>query len=380
MRILLAGIIGMAVAMGIGRFVYTPLLPSMMEGLGLTPGDAGFIASANFLGYLVGAILASGQWGHGREHRVAALSLVATTILTAAIAFMPQFISLSILRFLSGIASAFAMVFLSTIVFGRLAILGRTDLQTFFFAGVGLGIAISSVLTGALSFLHTDWSIGWIGSACLALIGTVICLFLLRGKDQKSTDEKPEPRMPASRALHRMILAYGLFGIGYSVTATFLVAIIRSNGQGQFLESLAWLVVGLAVLPSVWMWNYIRRDYGLAAAFAAGCLVEAVGVLISVAVNNMIGSLIAALLLGGTFVAVTVYGLLAGRALTLQSPRRVVAFMTASFGVGQIIGPLGAGYFAEMTQSYFWPSCAAALCLVLSAAIALTIYRDPALR
>ena len=121
LRLAIAGLIAMAAAMGIGRFVFTPILPGMMQGLGLDAGQAGLIASANYLGYLVGALLAAGGWAHGRERAAMLVGLGANAVLLGAMALthsLPVFLAI---RFLAGVASAFLMVFLSAIVFSRLA-------------------------------------------------------------------------------------------------------------------------------------------------------------------------------------------------------------------------------------------------------------------
>jgi MFS family permease len=66
------GLIAIAAAVGIGRFIYTPILPPMAEGLHLTKGEAGLIASANFLGYLAGALAAASPRLPGRTSRLVA--------------------------------------------------------------------------------------------------------------------------------------------------------------------------------------------------------------------------------------------------------------------------------------------------------------------
>ena len=372
-RYAIAGLIAMAAAMGIGRFVYTPILPGMMEGLSMSASDAGLIASANYLGYLVGALLAAGGWAHGLDRRLMLAGLGVNSLLLAWMGMagtLPVFLAV---RFLAGVASAFVMVFMSSIVFSRLALAGRSNLQAAHFGGVGGGIAISALLTGGLYLADAGWRAGWLGAAVISLVAFSVVYLLATGGPAHANGAgvaTREPGLPKSRALTRIILAYGIFGAGYIVTATFLVAIVRQGGQGPLFESTVWLVTGLAGAPSVWLWGKVVRRVGLTATFAVGCVVEAVGVLASVAIPGAFGPLLGGILLGGTFIAITAYGLQAGRQLAPAAPRRALALMTASFGVGQIVGPILAGYGADWTGSFAAPSVGAALALLAAAVIA----------
>ncbi|ANT53903.1 MFS transporter [Mesorhizobium amorphae CCNWGS0123] len=363
--------LALAVAMGIGRFVYTPILPGMMEELGLTPADAGWIASANYLGYLVGAMAAAGGWAHGRERLLMFSGLAANALLAALMGLTDTMAAFLVIRFLAGLASAFVMVFMSSIVFSHLVRADRNDLQALHFGGVGLGIAASSALMAVLVTDHAGWAAGWLWSAAISACGLVVVVWLVGSTSTANGVAGREPPLPKDdRPLLKMIVAYGLFGFGYVVTATFLVAIVRQGGGGRVFEAAVWMVTGLAGLPSLWLWQKVAARVGLYAAYALACLVEVVGVAASVAVGGHAGPLLAGVLLGGTFIALTALGLQTARHLVPQAPRRILAMMTAAFGIGQIIGPIAAGLLAQASGNYVLASVMAAVVLLASGLIA----------
>lgn len=368
-RFAFGGMIALAVAMGFGRFVYTPILPGMMDELGLSAGDAGLIASANYLGYLVGAVVAAGGWAHRHERTVMLAAVFASAALCAVMGLTESLWLFLVTRFLAGVASAFVMVFLTTIVFSHLAAARRNDLQAMHFGGVGLGIAISSAMMAVFIHVEATWPAGWWGSAILSAAGFLVVWVLVDEGPVANGSGHREPKLPNSRPLAKFILAYGMFGLGYVVTATFLVAIVRQSEAGRLFEAIVWLVTGTAVIPSVWLWNVMAVRRGLTVTFAVGCAVEAVGVAASVGIGGYWGPLLGGLLLGGTFIAITAIGLRASQVLAPLAPRRALALMTAAFGVGQILGPIIAGYAAEWSGNFTAPSIGAAICLLLAAAI-----------
>lgn len=360
----------LAVAMGIGRFVYTPILPGMMEELRLSPADAGWIASANYLGYLIGALAAAGGWAHGRERLLMFASLAASAVLAGLMGVNETIAAFIVIRFLAGLASAFVMVFMSSIVFSHLAAAGRGELQALHFGGVGLGIAASSALLAVLVTEHAGWQAGWLWSGVISVAGLLLVALLAGAARPANGVDGREPALPKDGSLLKMIIAYGLFGFGYVVTATFLVAIVRQGGGGRVFEATVWMVTGLAGFPSTWLWQKLAGRIGLYGAYALACLIEVVGVTASVVVNGSAGPLLAGILLGGTFVAITALGLQVARQLAPRAPRRIFAVMTAAFGLGQIIGPIAAGLLAQASGNYVLASVLAAAALLASGVIA----------
>ncbi|WP_421872340.1 MFS transporter [Pararhizobium sp.] len=367
----LAGAIAMAVAMGFGRFSYTPILPGMMTGLGLTPADAGLIASANFVGYLAGAVLAGYGWAAGRERMVSLSALVATTVLLLAMGLTSSIALFSVIRFLAGVASAFTMIFTSAIVLSRGHATGNPHVQSVHFGGVGIGIAVSSLMVFLLPAegfgLIANWQAAWFGGAVIALVGTVLVAVLLPSGAASGKSTEREKPLVWTRPLFVMTLTYGLFGFGYVITATFLVAMARQGASDHTVEFLAWLITGLSAAISVHLWRRAVPRLGIVGVYLAGLLVEASGLILVVTLPSPYAPLMGGLLLGLTFIMVTAYGLQIGRALAPQSPRKALAFMTAAFGVGQIVGPLVAGWLAEGSGSFNAPTLGAAAVLLFCA-------------
>ncbi|WP_018236551.1 MFS transporter [Ensifer sp. BR816] len=363
----IAGAIAMAVAMGFGRFSYTPILPAMMADAGLSPADAGLIASANFVGYLAGAVLAAYGWAHGHERRIGIAALGATTLLLAAMGLTSSVLVYSLIRFLAGLASAFAMIFVSGIVLGHGLRAKSEHVPSVHFGGVGFGIALSSLCVWAaplagvagLAASQADWFTG----ALVALAGTVLVAVLLPGSHHAGKGAEREAPLAWTRPLSVVTLTYGFFGFGYVITATFLVAMARDASGGHSVEFLAWLITGVTAALSIYLWRFAVPRLGLAGVYAAGLLVEAAGLVLTVSLPSPYAPLVGGLMLGATFMMVTAYGLQIGRQLAPESPRRALALMTAAFGIGQIIGPLVAGWLAERTGSFALPTLVAAVVL-----------------
>jgi uncharacterized protein (TIGR02265 family) len=369
-RLVIGGLLALAAALGIGRFVYTPILPLMAEELGLSKSVAGAIASMNFAGYLAGALAASSALVRGSRRGWLIAALAASAATTAAMGAASSVTAFSVLRFLGGFASAFVMVFASALVLDRLAAANRASLSVVHFAGVGCGIAASAMLVSALVAAGGGWRALWYGSALLSLLCMAAAAILIPDAPEPARSGAQDKAAPAP-ALRRLVVAYGLFGFGYVITATFLVAIVRGNAELRAAEPYVWLLVGLAAAPSVALWGRIARRIGSGRAYAVAAFLEALGVAASVLSPGVAGIVVAALLLGGTFMGLTALGLIEARRLASGDPRRTLARMTAAFGLGQILGPAAAGALSDATGSFVLPSLLAAAALLAAAVLAL---------
>ena len=369
------GAAALAAAMGIGRFVYTPILPQMADALSLSKSAAGLIAAANFLGYLAGALFAALPQlaGARRAWVLGALCMVAAT--TAGMALGESTTSFLWLRLVCGVASAIVLVQGSALVTEELASLGHREFSAVHFAGVGAGVALSTAVLAVLEFEAFDWRALWLAAGALAALAVVAFAVLAPRDHHKASASGATPVQTSTSAqragLAWLYVSYGLFGLGYVITATFLVSAMASTARNPMPGLFVWFVVGLTAVPSIAVWSVIGRRYGALPTYFVACLVESCGVAVGGLFPGVTGALIAAVLLGATFMALTALGFEAARGIAPHRQRQAFAIMTACFGAGQILGPLLAGGLMDRTHSFVAASLLGAGALLVSGGCAL---------
>lgn len=366
------GLLAMAAGMGVGRFVYTPILPAMIGALEWSKLDAGLVASANFLGYMIGAFVVGRPVFAASPRAWLLAALAASTATTAGMALSGSLHLLLALRFVAGIASAFVIICSSTLVLDRLAAAGRSGLAAVHFAGVGVGIIASAIIVSSLNEQGVGWRSLWLASGLAAALAGLAAAALIPETQGSAASPRPKEPPSARAALTGLAAAHGLFGFGYVITATFLVTIVRETAAIRPLEPWIWVLVGVATIPSVPLWQRLGQRIGLLNAYAVACLLEAVGVAFSVEWGSITGIVVSAVLLGGTFMGLTALGLMSARELSGSRPQWAIGLTTASFGLGQMIGPTTAGILYEFTGSLRAASLLAALALIIAAFLTFT--------
>jgi len=364
LRLLVGGGAALAAAMGIGRFAYTPILPAMEAVAHLDTKQAGLLASANYAGYLAGA-LATAAIPRAARGRVLVVSLLAVVATTALMAGTTSRAAWGAIRFLAGLASAGVFVLASGVVLDALRRQGRSSLSGWLFSGVGVGIALSGTVVrvagGALG-----WRGEWLALALLAAVALYPSgrwLPLAHDGAAPTALGRPIPDRGARAALALLLVAYLLEGTGYIVTGTFLVAIVdRMRGLGGFGPSV-WIVVGLAAAPSGVVWAGLAARIGHARALTLAYAAQACGIGLPL-LGGPGPALLSAVLFGGTFIGISALTFtLAGQIAPGRSSGSI-GWLTAGYGLGQIAGPLLAGVVAGRTHT-FGPALAAATAIVL---------------
>lgn len=364
----LAGLLALAVAMGIGRFAFTPVLPMMQADLGLSLAQGGWLASANYLGYLLGALLVTHMsWTPAMLLR---RGLWLVVLMTAAMGLDTHWAGWLTWRLLAGIASAWVMIGTASLCIARLNALGKTEHSGIVFAGVGCGIIFAGLACMGLTLLGANAAQAWLWLAAAALAGLLGASVLWRSpapdtqaaapSDSSSTDQAQAAALAATEAgtgtppmppLHwGLILCYGVYGFGYILPATFLPAQARLMVPDPMLFSLAWPAFGLGSAISTVIASRLARYFSRPQIWAGAQIIMAVGVLMPVIWHTLTAILIAAICVGGTFMVITMVGLQEAQATVGPvAGKRQIAAMTASFALGQLVGPL----FFSLSHDWF---------------------------
>jgi predicted MFS family arabinose efflux permease len=371
-RVALVALAALAVAMGIGRFAFTPILPMMQQDAGLSVSDGGWLASANYLGYLIGALSTVRLRISAATAIRSGLAVIAAT--TLGMALNDGFLLWAVLRTLAGIASAWVLVFVSAWSLERLSALGRLDLGGVVYAGVGAGIVVAGIVCLAAMSVHASSSATWTSLGIASLIAAAAFWNAFGpgrgGHAAASLDKATSPEF------WRLVLCYGAYGFGYIIPGTFLPVMAKGIVPDPLLFGWAWPVFGAAALASTLVAQQGARS--LRRVWAASHFVMAAGVVVPLIVPGLAGIIVAALCVGGTFVVITQVGMQEARAVAGAHARTLIAAMTSAFALGQIVGPLAAAYWVRATGGFSGALLLAAALLVISAAALLRLPGRPA--
>ena len=345
--------------MGIGRFAFTPLLPMMLHDGVIDLHAASWLASANYLGYLAGALLCTFQpWIWKRAPGLPPIDgvwllrcgLVATGVLTLGMA-LPLPAIWPLLRFAAGVASAVVFVYTSGWCLAQLARRNAAALGGAMFIGPGAGIVVSGLFASGMVqwgwHAQTGWAI--FGALAFVLMASVWHIFRRSAGPQPVVGATAATATAASAGaidvshgraeIACLALAYGTAGFGYIVTATFLPVIAREALPGSPWFDMFWPIFGLGVIAGALLSTRLKVSGDLRLLLAGCHIVQAIGIFTSVISPSLAGFAIGSLLLGLPFTVLTFLAMQEVRRLRPALAASYMGLLTAMYGTGQIVGP-----------------------------------------
>ena len=370
LRAAIAAALILAIGMGFGRFAFTAIYPHMVEEGALSLRDGSLAASANYAGYLLGAILAMRARAPG-AHRLCLWSVGGTALCLGVLALpMPVWLFVAV-RCAAGVFSALAMVAASLWL---LVQRGQARGAPLLYAGVGAGIAVSAELLVLASQLGWHSAGMWLLLAGVTVLAGLAAAPAMAAGGQAPHATPPQAAAPAlaSVAPWPLVLIYGLAGLGYIVTATYLPVLVGAALPG-LNSAHVWAVFGLGAAPSCFLWHRLHERLGTRRALRLNLLLQALGVVLPVLAPSAAAYLLSAILVGGTFVGTVTIAMPAAQRAAARAGTNMMAIMTVVYGVGQIIGPVLAGSLYAQSHSFNSALLAAAGALLLAIAVSLRL-------
>ena len=393
----LACMVTLAVALGVGRFAFTPLLPLMLHGGSLDIRQGGWLASWNYAGYFVGAVACAAL--RIDPARMVRTGLAVTVVLTLAMGVTHSLWLWVVIRFVGGAVSAWTFVFASQWGLRRLAELGANEWSGVIYTGPGLGIVGTGLLVSVAG--GSGATAGWIGFGLISAVLTAVVWRAFKatpsyqakiaatprhesGRQAPHTgatgllhadparrapaaqlvgpDEPAAPAQPAAGMHHRsrihradafwLVVLYGVPGFGYIITATFLPVIARAALPGSAWPDLFWPMFGAALIVGALLGARLPLHWDNRTLLAGCYVLQAAGIASGIVWPTAGGFAIGSILIGLPFTAITLFAMREARRLHGEHAAGLMGYATAAYGIGQIAGPLVAAPIAAHTGSF----------------------------
>ncbi|WP_378954265.1 YbfB/YjiJ family MFS transporter [Pelosinus sp. sgz500959] len=370
---LVGGICALSLAMGFSRFGFTPIIPLMQRDLGISELDIAVLASANYVGYLIGAYISGKQRIKDNLLVWLGVGMVVSIITMVAISLTVNEGVWIVLRLLSGFLSAILFVVTSNITLGQ----GRRDWAGYLYSGVGIGIALTGIFVPIFDSIG-GWKASWQGLAIGGSLFGIVAWYTLSQAVRSETGEPGEIRntnnFVRDYRWYVLLISYGLEGIGYIITATFIVQMIKGMHELSHIANPSWILIGLAAVPSTFLWAHIAKMTNIKKSLILAFAVQALGIILTVIIPNKGSILIGGVLFGGTFMGITSLTITLASQMKPENQMQAIGELTTVYALGQIIGPIVAAYlqknFNIVAPSFF---AVAVLIVALFALMALRV-------
>ena len=353
LAIIIAGIFAIITGVGVARFAFTSLIPSMLENY-LDITFAGILASLNFAGYLTGSILSVFIKDINQKVVLFRIGLVLAVVTTFVLAFSTNETYWIIARIIAGFAGAMGLVVGSAIVMTKLQIESKTKAMGIHFSGIGFSILTTDLINRYILSSGGTWADAW---KYLAIFGAVLSIYSIYVLSFDKTVKQNVVKHKFDISIFTpfviiLIMAYFTEGVGFVVQGTFLPDIINHLPGLSGYGNITWTIVGLSGIPSCIIWMRLAHKYGSVNIIIIALLIQTIGILIPTLSSNIYINLLSGVFYGGTFVGLVALFMNLGGQLAKGNPVVLMGALTTSYGIGQVIAPLYSVYLIEKFGSY----------------------------
>ena len=293
-----AGLCASLVSIGLARFAYTPLIPSLIQAQWFSAHDVVYLGAANLVGYLIGALL-----GRPLARRVTQKNALRLMMLAVTAAFFACAYPFSVSwyfgwRLLSGIAGGAIMVLVAATVLPHVPAARKGLASGAIFLGIGLGIAGSGTIVPLLLSLGLQAT--WLGLGTLSLALTALSWFGWPSELPQTAHAtaQVEPVEPTPPAVYLLFAQYAFMAAGLVPAMVFLVDYVaRGLGAGAHVGAMIWVMYGLGAIVGPVSYGFLADHLGARTGIRLVLVVQAVTLgLLAVSHSFLVLALLAVIL------------------------------------------------------------------------------------